>query len=261
MPRDKTVLITGASSGIGAALARVFAAKGHDLILVARRAEKLEALATDLKTAHGATCTVIAADLADSEAPQHLFDAVVSRALEVDILVNNAGILERGTYCDIELADHVNLIQVNVAAPAALARLFLVPMLERGHGRILNVASTSAFQPAPGLATYAASKAFLLSLSEALWIETRGKGVTVTALCPGFTNTDMIAGEGGAKPMSLPLIRNMDASEVAQQGYDACMAGKAIHINGFGNRLMVETSRHQPWPLRRWAIGIASRFI
>src|ERR1051325_2722693 len=227
-----TALITGASAGIGAEFARVFAAEGHDLILVARSKDKLEALAAELTAQHGARCEVIGIDLGDPAAPQALFDEVSRRGLRVDVLVNNAGLLHSATFADIPLADHLQLLQVNVVACTALAHLFLAPMLKRKSGRILNVASTSAFQPLPNLALYAASKAFLLSLSEALWIETKGTGVTVTALCPGFVNTDMIAKEGGKKSMNVPLIRNLEPAEVARQGFEACMAGKALYING-----------------------------
>lgn len=250
--RRPVALITGASAGIGAEFARVFAAEGHDLILVARSLGKLEALSAELSAQHGTKCAVIASDLGDPNAPQALFDEVARRRLRVDVLVNNAGLLHSAAFGTIPLADHLQLLQVNVLACTALAHLFLAPMLKRKTGRILNVASTSAFQPLPNLAVYAASKAFLLSLSEALWIETRDSGVTVTALCPGFVNTDMIAKDGGKKAMNVPLIRNLEPGEVARQGYAACMAGKPLYINGAGNRAAVELTRLQPRPLRRW---------
>lgn len=255
-----TALITGASAGIGAEFARVFAAEGHDLILVARSQAKLEALALELAAEHGAKCVVIASDLGDPKAPQALFDEVKRRRQRVDVLVNNAGLLHSAAFADIALADHLQLLQVNVVACTALAHLFLAPMLKRKSGRILNVASTSAFQPLPNLAVYAASKAYLLSLSEALWIEARDRGVTVTALCPGFVNTDMIAKEGGRKSMSVPLIRNLEPGEVARQGFEACMAGKPLYVNGVGNLAAVELARLQPRPLRRWlSLQIAKR--
>lgn len=258
--RKPTALITGASAGIGAEFARVFAAEGQDLILVARSEAKLKSLADELQKSHGARCTVIVADLGDPAAPQALFDEVVWQKLRVDVLVNNAGLLHSAPFLETGLADHLQLLQVNVNACTALAYLFLKPMLKRGSGRILNVASTSAFQPLPNLATYAASKAFLLSLSEALWIETQGTGVTVTALCPGFVNTDMIAREDGKKAMNVPFIRNLEPREVARQGFEACMAGKPLYINGAGNRAAVELTRLQPRPLRRWlSLQVAKR--
>lgn len=252
-------LITGASAGIGAEFARVFATEGHDLILVARSSEKLENLAAELKQAHDTQCTVICCDLGEPGAPQTLFDRVQAAELQVDVLVNNAGLLHRGAFANTALADHLQLIQVNVAASTALAYLFLKVMQERGAGRILNVVSTSAFQPLPQLSSYAASKAFMLSLSEALWIETQGTGVTVTALCPGFVNTEMIAREG-SKPMSLPFVRNLEANTVARQGFEACMAGKPMHINGRGNQAVIALGGLQPRPLQRWlARRIAQR--
>jgi short-subunit dehydrogenase len=173
--------------------------------------------------------------------------------------VNNAGLLYEGPLHANSLESHLQLLQVNISACTALAYLFLKPMLERRSGKILNVASTSAFQPVPMLSTYGASKAFLLSFSEALSIETQGTGVTVTALCPGFTNTDMIAKDNGGKSMNLPFIPNMEASEVAQEGYDACMTGKFMHINGRMNQLVVEVGRFQPRPLRRFLSGLIAK--
>lgn len=255
-----TALITGASAGIGTEFARVFAAEGHDLILVARSRDKLEALAAGLIAEHKVRCAVVASDLGEPRAPQALFDEVTQRKLRVDVLVNNAGLLHSAPFGRIPLADHLQLLQVNVTACTALAHLFLAPMLKRKAGRILNVCSTSAFQPLPHLAVYAASKAYLLSLSEALWIETQGTGVTVTALCPGFVNTDMIAKDDGSKSMNVPFIRNLEAGDVARQGFDACMAGKPLYINGAGNRAAVELGRLQPRPLRRWlSVQIAKR--
>lgn len=253
-------LITGASAGIGAAFAEVFAAHQHDLVLVARSREKLEALADTLVRRHRIRCTVVVSDLARPESPQEIFDTVTAHGLSVDILVNNAGLLNRGPFDTIDLNDHLQLIQVNITACTALAWLFLKPMLARGHGRILNVASTSSFQPIPMLAGYAASKAYLLSFSEALWIETQGTGVTVTALCPGFTNTDMIAKDSPGQSMHVPFIKNMSAEEVAREGFDACMSGEPIFVNGTANRILAEVARIQPRSWRRWlALQVAKR--
>lgn len=247
-----TALITGASAGIGAEFARVFAENCYDLILVARSEDKLRDLAKELFSLHGRKCTVIASDLAQPTAAQKLFDEVAQQGLLVDVLVNNAGLLYEGPFPDTALNEHLQLLQVNVVACTALAYLFLKPMFDRGTGRILNVASTSAFQPLPLLSTYAASKAYLLSLSEALAIETRGSGVTVTALCPGFTNTGMIAKDGGKKTMNVPFIRNMEPAEVACEGFSACISGEPLKINGVANQLLVELGRYQPRPIRRW---------
>jgi short-subunit dehydrogenase len=252
-------LITGASGGIGEQLARVFARNGHSLVLVARSINKLQALAGELSSAHGVDCIAIASDLTQPNAPEALFNETQARGIDVDNLVNNAGLLCEGALHANDLQTHINLIQVNVSACTALAWLYLQPMLAAARGRILNVASTSSFQPVPFLSTYAASKAYLLSFSEALWIETRGTGVTVTALCPGFTNTDMITRDDGRKPMNLPFVKNMEASEVAEEGYAACMAGKAMHINGRMNQAVVEATRYQPRPLRRFLSGLIAK--
>ncbi|MEK6788193.1 MAG: SDR family oxidoreductase [Pseudomonadota bacterium] len=252
-PSCGTTLITGASTGIGAALAREFAAHGHDLILVARSLGKLQALADELSAQHGIRAEVIAQDLAAPDAAAEVHAEVQRRGLTVDILVNNAGLLFEGPYWETPLASHQQLVQVNIGAVMALTHHFLPGMIARGRGRVLNLASTSAFQPVPYLATYAASKAFVLSFSEALSIELKGRGVTVTALCPGFTETEMIAKAEG-KSMSVPLVRNMTAEEVAQEGYVACMTGRPMHVNGLANRALVTLGRLQPKVLQRWVI-------
>jgi short-subunit dehydrogenase len=245
-----TALITGASAGIGAALAREFAHKGHDLILVARSADKLTALAGEIAKDHGVRVIVIAKDLGVAGAASALYLEVMKQHLNVDILVNNAGLLFKGPFADIAHADHQQLLQLNMAVLTELMHLFIPGMVARGHGRILNLASTSAFQPLPYLATYAATKAYVLSLSEAVGIELKDKGVTVTALCPGFTETDMIAKEGG-KSMNVPFVKNMTPQAVAKQGYAACMSGKPLYINGMTNRALVEFGRYQPRWIRR----------
>lgn len=252
-PSCGTALITGASTGIGAALAREFAGNGHDLILVARSLGKLQALADELSAQHGIQAEVIAQDLSAMDAAETLHAEVLRRGLTVDILVNNAGLLFEGPYWETTLASHQQLLQVNIGAVMALTHHFLPEMLARGQGRVLNLASTSAFQPVPYLASYAASKAFVLSFSEALAIELKGRGVTVTALCPGFTETEMIAKDGG-KSMNVPLVRNMTAEEVAQEGYVACMTGRPMHVNGLANRALVTLGRLQPKVLQRWII-------
>jgi len=251
-----TVLITGASAGIGAAIAREFARNGHDLILVARSADKLHRLADELSKAHGITTHVFPADLGAADAAQKLHQDVTKNGLAVDILVNNAGLLHEGPFWQTTLADHQQLLQVNIGALMALTHLFLPAMIERKSGRVLQLASTSAFQPIPYLSTYAASKAFVLSFSEALNIELKGTGVKVTALCPGFTETEMIAKAGG-KSMNVPFVRNLTAEEVAQQGYGACMAGAPLFINGASNRAMIAFGRHQP----RWMQRLVTEMI
>lgn len=251
-----TALITGASGGIGAELARQFAEHRHNLILVARNKKKLEALAAELIEKHGLKVEVIVQDLGAVGAAQAVFDEAQKRELEIDVLVNNAGILFDGPFIETSAADHAALVQLNITALTVLTHLCLPAMLERRSGRIMNIASTSSFQPVPMLSTYAASKAYVLSFSEALAIELKGRGVTVTALCPGFTETDMIA-KGDAPSMSVPFVRNLSPQEVAKQGYKACRLGRPLHITGLGNKALIEFGRYQP----RWLQRIASDIV
>lgn len=252
-------LITGASAGIGAALAREFAAHGHPLLLVARSKPRLHALAEEIQRDHGVRCDSFIADLQKPNAPQRIFDHAQAEGLEIGVLVNNAGTLLEGGFAELPLADQLGLLQVNLAAPIALTHLFVQSMRARRSGRILNIVSTSAFNPVPSLAVYAATKAALLSLSEAMALELRGSGVSVTAVCPGFTDTAMIDRQGGGS-MSLPLIPNLTPERVAREAYRACMSGRPLLINGLGNRLSVEGLRHTPLALRRELIAAVKRW-
>jgi short-subunit dehydrogenase len=232
------VLITGASSGIGLELSRVFAQNGYDLVLVARSIQKLEALASELKKAHGSDVTVLPFDLAQAGAAQQVFNTVKSRGLDIHILVNNAGF---GIHQPLAQSDPLELnqmLQVDVVALTELTRLFLPAMLARKSGRILNVGSTGSFAPAPLMTVYAASKAYVLSFSEALSEELRGTGVTVTALCPGATPTGF---QERAQVGNMPLVRMglTSAQDVAAQGYRALMAGRRVVVPGFSNQLLI----------------------
>jgi short-subunit dehydrogenase len=185
-----TALVTGASAGIGLALAERFAAEGHDVVLVARREGRLQEVADDLEAAHGVTAHVVPADLVDRAARDALYEAVTERGIEVDYLVNNAGVGTQGRFTDIDLDRDLGLIELNVTAPTHLAKLFVRDMVERGHGGVLTVASTAAFQPGPYMATYYASKAYELSFSQGIHEELRGDGVTATVLCSGPVATE-----------------------------------------------------------------------
>ncbi|MBI3369917.1 MAG: SDR family NAD(P)-dependent oxidoreductase, partial [Burkholderiales bacterium] len=193
-----TALITGASSGIGEALAACFAASGHNLVLVARSADKLKALAKSLATDHGIQAWVAPADLSLPDAAAKLALAMKRARRPIDVLVNNAGVLEHGSFVDMPAQRHQQLIDLNVSGLTAMLAQFVPAMVARGSGRVLNVASIAAFQPVPSLATYAATKAYVLSLSESLAEELRGTGVTVTALCPGITATNMLTQAAGS---------------------------------------------------------------
>ena len=233
-------LITGASHGIGAELARLCAADGYAPILTARTAAELETLATELSRAHGVAARALPADLADPAAPAAIFEATRSDAVE--ILINNAGFGLHGAFAETDWAAEARMIQVNITAAAHLTKLFLPGMLARRSGRILNVASTAAFVPGPFMAVYYASKAFLLSFSEAIAKEVEGSGVTVTALCPGPTRTEF-AGAAGITGSNLFRGPVMDAGEAARAGYRAMLDGRMETIAGARNRVMILGSR------------------
>jgi short-subunit dehydrogenase len=258
MDDKSTVLITGASSGIGEALARIFAGEGYDLILVARSEQKLEQLADELAAEHGAIIAVRPADLADAGSAEHLARGLQREGLEVDILVNNAGVLEHGAFVDVAPEDHQRMIQLNVAGLTDILAWFVPDMVARGSGRILNVASIAAFQPFPSLATYAATKAYVLSLSEALSEELRGTGVTVTTLCPGVTATNMVAGAGPVAD-SLPSALIGDVEKVAREAYRACLSGTPIVVPGAPNLALTLAARATPKWLVRRVTGLIGR--
>ena len=263
MARRPVALVTGASSGIGAALARCFARGGHDVVLVARREAPLQRLAAELAAQHGVRAWACPADLARPEAAAELAAAMRRARRPVDALVNCAGALEVGRFARVPAGRHRELIELNVGAPTALIAQFLPPMLRRGRGRILNVASIAAFQPVPTLATYAATKAYLLSLTESLAEELQGTGVTVTALCPGITATPMVGAAVDARPSlrRLPGLVVGDAEAVAAEGYDACMRGDVICVPGALNRATVVAGRALPkWLVRRVGGAVARRF-
>ncbi|MDH3686026.1 MAG: SDR family oxidoreductase [Myxococcales bacterium] len=257
----QTVLITGASGGIGLELARIFAAHDFDLVVVARRQAELEVLAKECREQHGAAVHVLPMDLLAPGAAAELTQKLEDEDLAVDVLVNNAGLMEMGGFADIGIEEHESLVQLNVAVLTSLTRRLLPAMLERGHGRILNVASTSSFQPVPSMALYAASKAFVLSLSESLSEELRGTGVTVTALCPGVTKTDMYDRAHGEHSMVgyIPGLFLSDVEDVAREGYEACVAGQAVVVPGLPNRLVASAVQFYPRWLVRGVGGLVGR--
>ena len=237
-------LVTGASSGIGEDLARVFAREGWDLVLVARSVEKLHALAKELEAAHSTESLVIPADLSEPSAPAAVWKALGDRPL--DALVNNAGYGVAGAIAEVPFAPEIGMFQVNVMSLVALTKLVLPGMVKRNSGRILNVASTAAFQPGPFMAGYYATKACVLSYTEALAEELRGTGVSATCLCPGPTRTDFFRRadlEGVAYISRLGLMSSRD---VAELGYRAMMARKPLVIAGLMNRFMAFSVRFAP---------------
>ncbi|HKF41859.1 MAG TPA: SDR family oxidoreductase [Thermoanaerobaculia bacterium] len=252
--RAQTALITGASSGIGSELAKLAAADGCGLVLVSRRQDRLEALASDLSVAHGIAARVLTADLARPGSPRRIFEDLEKERVAVDILVNNAGLGLYGEFSTSDLDRQLEVVEVNVVALTELTRLLLPGMIERGRGRILNVASTAAFQPGPYMAVYYATKAYVLSFSEALAEELKETGVTVSALCPGPVTTEFqeVAGVDAAL-FPKPLV--MEASDVARAGWAAAKRGKRVVIPGIANRVMKETVRFSPRRLVTAAAG------
>jgi len=259
--QQDTVLITGASSGIGEALASTCAQQGHNLILVARSTDKLETLAAELSREYPIDVVVRPCDLSIPGAPQKLCDALLADGRQVDILINSAGVLEHGYFAALPADDHQRMMQLNVVALTSMLTHLLPTMVERGRGRILNVASLGAFQPIPSLATYAATKAYVLSLSEALVEELRGTGVTVTTLCPGPTATNMMvnAQRKSKALLNVPDAVVSDVNDVAHKAFRACMNGDAIVVTGTLNRIAGVLSRATPkWLIRRFT-GIVGR--
>jgi short-subunit dehydrogenase len=260
--RRDTVLVTGASSGIGEALARLAAAEGHALVLVARSADKLAALAQELSTRHGASVKVLPADLGQPGAAAALAAELKRRRTTVDVLVNNAGVLENGPFVKTGPARHQALIDLNISALTGLLAELLPGMVRRGRGRVLNVASIAAFQPVPTLATYAATKAYVLSLTEALSEELSGTGVSITALCPGITATGMLTGASAANPQLAKLPRFVvgDVDRVAREGWRACQRGQVIVVPGVANLAATLGARATPkWLLRKVSGAVTRR--
>lgn len=245
MKESKFVLITGASSGIGRELAKLFAKDRHRLILCARREDKLQELADELKRDFGAHCLFIVEDLSNPGAPVEIARRLKLMGITPDILINNAGFGLYGLFSEMDSQEILDMIQVNMASLTHLTKLLLPDMIERGSGKILNVASTAAFQPGPLMAVYYATKAYVLSFSEALANELEPFGITVTALCPGPTDTGF---EKRANLEKSKLFQgvNMDAEIVARIGYEALIQGKVTVIPGLKNQLLASTVRFMP---------------
>jgi short-subunit dehydrogenase len=234
-----TALITGASSGIGLELARIFARESYRVVLVARNEKRLLEIAQELRPAEA---QVIAMDLSLPGAAEEIHGKIP----KVDVLVNNAGFGVFGKFVEKGLAEELNMMQLNMTALVILTRLYLPSMITAGSGKIMNVASTAAFQPGPLMAIYFATKAFVLSFSEAIANELEGTGVTVTALCPGPTTSDF---QERAQMQNSGLVKGkkmMDARTVAEAGYHALMAGKTVEIPGLANKLLTQSLRFSP---------------
>jgi short-subunit dehydrogenase len=242
-----TALVTGASAGIGEAIARELAARGHGVTLVARRGERLRTLASELSERHGVRADAIAVDLGDPPARDRLADQVAGLGLDVEILVNNAGFGGSGNAADSDREQLLAMLRVNCEALLDLQARYLPAMVARGRGAVINIASMAAFQPIPGTATYAATKAFVLSLSEAVHEELKGTGVTVTAVCPGPVKTEFsqVAGIEHAEDQ-LPDFFWMASEAIAKAAVEGAESGKRVVVPGLLNRAGALTGHHTP---------------
>ena len=238
-----TTLITGASTGIGAAFARKLAALGRNVLLVARSEDKLIALCNELGRLTSIRAQYLALDLRDPAARSQLFEETKTRGLEIDTLINNAGFGSMNDFAKLELERELEMIELNITAVVDLTHRFLGPMRERKQGTIINVASTAGFQPVPYMATYAATKAFVLSFSEALWDENRMHGIHVMALCPGVTETNFFDAAGIDRP---PLRAVQTPEEVVETALRALPRKKSLVISGWANWFVVEAERFLP---------------
>ncbi|MDZ7773461.1 MAG: SDR family oxidoreductase [Balneolaceae bacterium] len=239
-------LITGASGGIGMELARVHAAHGHDLVLVARREERLRELGEELGEAHGIRATVVPADLATAGGPENVYRRTQEAGIRVRYLVNNAGIGDFGPFAESDWQKQSDMIGINVTSLTRLTHLYLPDMVEAGRGRILNVASTAAFVPGPLMSVYYATKHYVLAFSESLYTELRGDGVTVTALCPGPTRSGF---QSTAEMQESGLFDYQvvaGAREVAEYGFKQMMKGRPVAIHGWANKISMQAVRLSP---------------
>jgi short-subunit dehydrogenase len=242
----KTALITGASGGIGYEFTKLFARDGYDLVLVARSEDKLKQIGSNLEGKHGISVRAITKDLSIPASPQEIYDELEREATHIDVLVNNAGFTVFGPFLETSLFDELQMMQVNMVTLTHLTKLFLPGMVDRGWGRVLNVASTAAFQPGPLMAVYYATKSYVLFFSEAIATELEGTGVTVTALCPGPTETGFQK-RGNLEDSRLIAGRKiMDAGGVARAGYRALMKGQTVVIPGRANWVFAQAVRFMP---------------
>jgi short-subunit dehydrogenase len=242
----KTALITGASSGIGLEFAKVFASKKNNLILVARNEEKLKGLANELIAAHGVSVKVIPSDLSKMEEVQKVYDTCTKENIQVEYLVNNAGLGDYGFFAESDWSKTEKMIDLNVKSLTKMCRLFLTDMIQRKSGKILNVASTAAFQPGPTMAVYYATKSYVLLFSEAIYNELKGTGVHVTCVCPGATESGF---QASARLEESKLVKGKKlptSAEVALFGYKAMLKNKMTAIHGIKNYIMANSVRFAP---------------
>ena len=259
MQQLKTAMITGASEGIGRCFAEIFAKHGHDLVLVARSADKLEELAAELSSKYAIQARVFAADLIPVDAAKLLFARLALEEINIDILVNNAGMMqiEKLHECDIDGLNR--LLQLNIQSLVNMSYQFVGPMINRGQGKLVNVGSIASFMPTPNFAAYGASKAFVLSFSEGIAEELRGTGVTVTCVCPGMTETKMLSQAEGLEKF-VPGFLKAEPMVLAAEAYKASMKGEVVFLDKLANKLLVQWATHYPRWLVRGVNGLFGRF-
>jgi short-subunit dehydrogenase len=252
---NKTALITGASAGLGAEYAWLFAEDGHDVVLLARRKDKLDALAEQIAARHPSVrAHVLQEDLGDARAPERIVKELASRGIEIEFLVNNAGFGTTGTFAELDPARELEMLAVNVTALTHLTRLLVPAMIARKSGRVLNIGSTAGFQPGPFMAVYYASKAYVNSFTEALSVELQGTGVAATVSCPGPTTTEFAQIAGNDKSRLFQQVA-MGARDVARHGYQAMLRGETMAIPGFKNKMLLQSLRIAP---RRVVRGVTA---
>jgi short-subunit dehydrogenase len=254
----KTTLITGASSGIGEAFARRLAARCENVLLVARSEEKLASMCNEVGRANNINAQYVAMDLTEGDAAARLFEETERRGLEVETLINNAGFGSMGDFVGLDLNRELSMIDLNIKSLVALTHYYIKPMRERKRGTIINVASTAAFQGVPGMATYAATKAFVLSFSEALRVESRESGVHVMALCPGVTETNFFAAANAERP---PMRAAQTPDQVVDTALSGLKRGKSHIISGWTNYVMAESERLVPRSLVTRIAGKAMKQV
>ncbi|MFI5323636.1 MAG: SDR family NAD(P)-dependent oxidoreductase [Thermodesulfobacteriota bacterium] len=242
---EETVLITGASSGIGLELARLFAADNSNLVLVARREDRLRALADELKSEFGVDVFILPKDLSQKNAPKEIFDTLGKEGIQIDVVVNNAGFGSRGSVADLDTDMQIDMIQVNAVALTHLTRLFLPGIIERGRGGILNVGSLAGFQPGPNLAVYYATKAYVLSFTEALAEEIKNPNIKITCLAPGPVRTEF-GSKSELDDSLLFKLSLMDVEPVVKTGYEGFRNGKVIVIPGYKQKIILFLLRFTP---------------
>lgn len=249
----KTALITGASNGIGLELARIHAAKGDNLVLVARSAARLQEIKHELESTWKVTVHTLAMDLSERDAALTVYKAVAQQGIQVDYLVNNAGFGDFGLFADADWNKTQQMIDLNISALTQFSKLYGAEMVKRRSGKIMNVASTAAFQSGPTMAVYYATKAYVLSFSEAIDNEMRPFGVTVTALCPGATESGFQSAAAMEESKLVKGRKLPSSAEVAKYGYKAMMSGKTIAIHGMLNAIMANSVRFMP---RKWVVKV-----